>query len=54
VPSNRFDFGTRSVVENETINLHEPFAIASCTLAQINEFAHGRRPDGRKRHNIGS
>lgn len=39
VPSNRFDFENRVVVDNETINLHEPFARCNFTLAQVAEFA---------------
>lgn len=39
VPSNRFDFTNRIVVDNETINLHEPFAKCNFTLAQVTEFA---------------
>ena len=38
VPSNRFDFDQRVVVDNETINLREPFAKCSFTLAQVTEF----------------
>ena len=38
VPSNRFDFKGRVVVDNETINLHEPFARCNFTLAQVTEF----------------
>lgn len=39
VPSNRFDFTERVVVDNETINLHEPFARCNFTLAQVTDFA---------------
>ena len=39
VPANRFDFGNQIVVDNETLNLFEPFARCNFTLAQVNEFA---------------
>jgi Encapsulating protein for peroxidase len=38
VPRNRFDFKGRVVVDNQTINLHEPFAKCNFTLAQVDEF----------------
>ncbi|MDT4292019.1 encapsulin [Methylomonas sp. MO1] len=38
IPSNRFDYGERIVIDNETLNLFEPFAICNFTLAQMNEF----------------
>ncbi len=38
VPNNRLDYTNRIVVDNETLNLHEPFAKCNFTLAQVNEF----------------
>jgi hypothetical protein len=38
VPSNRFDYSGRVVVDDETLNLYEPFALCRFTLAQMNEF----------------
>jgi hypothetical protein len=38
VPSNRFDYAKRTVVDDETLNLYEPFARCNFTLAQMNEF----------------
>jgi hypothetical protein len=37
-PSNRFDYAGRIVVDDETLNLYEPFALCKFTLAQMNEF----------------
>jgi hypothetical protein len=39
IPSNRFDYANRIAVDNETLNLHEPFARCNFTLAQVNEFS---------------
>jgi len=38
VSSNRFDYSSRIVVDDETLNLYEPFALCNFTLAQMNEF----------------
>jgi hypothetical protein len=38
VPSNRFDYAARTVVDVENLNLYEPFAICNFTLAQMSEF----------------
>ena len=40
VPRNRFDYSAqaRIVVDDETLNLYEPFALCNFTLAQMNEF----------------
>jgi len=39
VPSNRFDYVARTVVDVETLNLYEPFALCNFTLAQMSEFS---------------
>jgi hypothetical protein len=39
VPANRFDYGKRIVVDNENLNLFEPFATCLFTLSQVSEFA---------------
>lgn len=38
VPANRFDYGQQVVVDNENLNLFEPFATCNFTLSQVTEF----------------
>jgi|SRR5215475_1182339 len=38
IPANRFDFDQQVVVDNENLNLFEPFATCNFTLSQVTEF----------------
>lgn len=38
VPANRFDYDQQIVVDNENLNLFEPFARCNFTLSQVSEF----------------